>query len=240
VVQGIDIDIWKELAIGKQILLRTVTDALKLDSECSEEELKIALELGIKQITEAASLVESARKKNETAISGMETRLKTSEEIRLEHEVTIGEFKTQKTATDELLATVRKTSDLELRKLTTQLDEKKKQLKNINVALADTPENVVKKLKLLNKKKFDEATARKRLEDELRSLKKEKREFQNRIEKLESSSSQSVILAEKYRELQTLCESQFEQLKPLVDDETKLATLPEFDEELLNSIDQAA
>ena len=82
--------------------------------------------------------------------------------------------------------------------------------------------------------------SRKRLEDELRSLKKEKREMQDRTEKLESNSSQSVILAEKYRELQTLCESQFEQLKPLVDDETTLTALPELDEELLNSIDQAA
>jgi chromosome segregation ATPase len=240
VVQGTDIDIWKELAIGKQILLRTVTDALDLNPESGEEELKIALEKGVKQITTAESTVSAAKKENEAALSSMEARLKVSEGIRLEHELTIGELKAQKAATEALLDTTRKSNELELKKATTQLEEKKKQLKAINVALADTPENVVKKIKTLNKKKFDEASARKRLEDELRNLKKEKREMQDRNEKLESTSSQSVILAEKYRELQTLCETQFEQLKPLVDDETTLAALPELDEELLNSIDQAA
>ncbi len=74
-----DIDIWKELAINKQILLKTVTDALELDSECSEEELKVALERGIKQISAAESVVATARKENEAAISGMEAKLKASE-----------------------------------------------------------------------------------------------------------------------------------------------------------------
>jgi chromosome segregation ATPase len=240
VVQGTDIDIWKELAISKQILLRTVTDALELDAECGEEELKIALEKGIQQIISAESTVSAAKKENEATLSSMETRLKVSEGIRLEHELAIGELKAQKAATEALLDSTRTTSELELKKVTIQLDEKKKQLKAINVALADTPENVVKKVKSLNKKKFDDATAKKRLEDELRNLKKEKRELKGRNEKLESTSSQSVILAEKYRELQTLCETQFEQLKPLVDDETTLAALPELDEELLSSIDQAA
>ncbi len=239
-VQGTDIDIWKELAISKQILLRMVTDALDLDPESGEEELKVALEKGIKQITLAESTVSAAKKENEATLCSMESRLKVSEGVRLEHELTIGELKAQKAATEALLDTTRKTNEQELKKATTQLEEKKKQLKAINVALADTPENVVKKLKTLNKKKFDEATARKRVEDELRNLKKEKREMRDRNEKLESTSSQSVILAEKYRELQTLCETQFEQLKPLVDDETTLAALPELDEELLNSIDQAA
>lgn len=239
-VQGTDIDIWKELAISKQILLRMVTDALDLDPESGEEELKVALEKGIKQITLAESTVSAAKKENEAVLSSMESRLKVSEGIRLEHELTIGELKAQKAATEALLDTTRKTNELDLKKATTQLEEKKKQLKAINVALADTPENVIKKLKTLNKKKFDEATARKRVEDEVRNLKKEKREMRDRNEKLESTSSQSVILAEKYRELQTLCETQFEQLKPLVDDATTLAALPELDEELLNSIDQAA
>ena len=239
-VQGIDIDIWKELAISKQILLRTVTDALELDAECGEEELKFALAKGIQQIVSAESTVTAARVENEAKLSSMEARLKVSEGIRLEHELTIGELKSQKAATEELLDSTRKSNELELKKATSQLEEKKKQLKAINVALADTPENVVKKVKSLNKKKFDDATAKKRLEDELRNMKKEKRELQGRTEKLESTSSQSVILAEKYRELQTLCETQFEQLKPLVDDETTLAALPELDEELLNSIDQAA
>lgn len=53
VQSAIDIDVWKEIAISKQMLMRTASDALGLDPECSEEELKAALEDGLKQIADA-------------------------------------------------------------------------------------------------------------------------------------------------------------------------------------------
>jgi hypothetical protein len=39
----LDLKVWKELAIKKQILIKAATDALGLDPECSEEELRAAL-----------------------------------------------------------------------------------------------------------------------------------------------------------------------------------------------------
>ena len=42
--QDLQLKVWKELAISKQILMRAATEALKLDPECTQEELKDALE----------------------------------------------------------------------------------------------------------------------------------------------------------------------------------------------------
>ena len=44
---------WKEITVSKQMLIRTATDALGLDPECSEEEFKAALEKGLKEIAAA-------------------------------------------------------------------------------------------------------------------------------------------------------------------------------------------
>ena len=234
---AIDLKVWKELAINKQLLIKTATDALGLDPECKEDELKDALEQGIKRITEAQSMVSSAKKESEAAISEIQTRLDTSEQTRLTQEVTISELTDAKQALENLLETTRNTNAKEVKKTLASLEEKTKALKAINVALADTPENVVKKLKALNKKKFDESTARKRAEEEVRSLKKEKQELKS---KLETGAEQSKNLAEKYRELHELGQNQYMQLKPLVDEEETLTPVPELDDELLESIDKSA
>ena len=61
-VQGTDANVWKEIAIGKQILLKTVTDALGIEDACSEEELEVALAEGVRQISKAGSIVSQAKK----------------------------------------------------------------------------------------------------------------------------------------------------------------------------------
>ena len=236
-VQGTEIDMWKELAISKQILLKTVTDVLGLDADCSEEELKVALEEGMKKISTAGSIVSVAKKENQAAVDKLENKLRLSEKSREELEATNAELLAEKEKLESLLDTTKNKSEKEIKKLGSEVEEKKKQLKAINVALADTPENVVKKLKSLNKKKHDETSARKRLDGELVALKKEKREIGDQKEKL---ASQSAVLADRHRELQTRCEEQFEQLKELVEDESTLAKLPELDEELLSSLAKAA
>ena len=236
-VQGTDANVWKEIAIGKQILLKTVTDALGLEAACSEEELEVALAEGVKRISKAGSIVSQAKKEHQAAMDKLENTLQLTETAREELALSNAELLAEKEKLESLLDSTRKTSEKDTSKLSSQLEEKKKQLKSINVALADTPENVVKKIKALNKKKFDADTAKKRLEDELKALKKNKREV---ADKLKSKTSQSSLLAGKHRELQTLCEDQFSQLKELVEDESTLTALPELDEELLKGLDEAA
>ena len=167
----------------------------------------------------------------------MEKKLGASETKCSEYEALSSELQAEKQALQALLDTTRTNSASELKRANAQLDEKKKALKAINVALADTPENVVKKIKVLNKKKFDEAAARKQAEDETRALKKEKQELQDQAKQ---SDLQSAELVEQHRELRAFCESQYEQLKKLVEDEGDLQGLPEFDEDLLGNIESTA
>ncbi len=236
-VQGTEVMVWKELAISKQILLKTVTDALGLDSECSEAELNVALAEGVNKISKAGSIVAQAKKENQATVDKLENKLRLSEKAREELETNKVELEAENARLNNLLTTTRKNTEQEIKRLSGEVEDKKKQLKNINVMLADTPDNVVKKLKTLNKKKFDDQKANKRLEDELKNIKKEKRELIDQKEKL---TTQSSLLAEKHRELQTLSQDQFTQLKELVEDESTLKKLPELDEELLNSLAEAA
>ena len=137
---------------------------------------------------------------------------------------------------DTLLESTRKQSSDELKKTATQLEEKNKALKKINVTLADSPENVVKKIKALNKKKLDETNARKRAEDETRTLKKAKQELKKTVDQHEATIDEATKLVADYRELRAFCEEQFTQLKDLVEDDDSLAALPELNEELLKTL----
>ena len=138
------------------------------------------------------------------------------------------------------VATARDANAKELKKATQELAKLQKTIKAINTALADTPENVVKKLKKLKKDKFDEATSRKRAEDEARALKKTKKKLEDTIDEHKSSIENSTKLAEKYRQLYEVCKSQREQLESLVDDKDSLVELPKLDEHLLEIVEKAA
>ena len=61
---AITLDVWKELAIHNQMLIRTVTDALGLDASAEDDELKAALQAGVKRIQDAQNLVTAAAEKN--------------------------------------------------------------------------------------------------------------------------------------------------------------------------------
>ena len=53
--QDLQLKVWKELAISKQILMRAAAEALKLDPECTQDELKEALEGALKKVAKADS-----------------------------------------------------------------------------------------------------------------------------------------------------------------------------------------
>ena len=125
----------------------------------------------------------------------------------------------------------------ELKKANAQVAEKERALKSIKLALADSPENVVKKLKALKKEKFDEATARKRAEDEAKSLKKEKQNLEKENKEKEETLEKGIKLAEQHRDLYQVSQSNYDSLKEMVkDDDSVLQALPELDQELLDAI----
>ena len=120
----------------------------------------------------------------------------------------------------------------ELKKFKEQVADNDKALKAINKALADTPENVMKKLRTLKKQKNEEAAACKLAETGANVLLNEKKQLEKAAKE---SESKILNLSEKYRELHKVTEDLHEQLKELVDDEKNLPALPEIDDELVGS-----
>jgi chromosome segregation ATPase len=136
----------------------------------------------------------------------------------------------------EQMAAARMVHAEELKKIKAQLAGKQKALKAINMALGDTPENVIKKLKTLKKQKIDEAAERKRAEVEVTSLKKEKQRLKKDLEEVKLYKQQSAKLVEQHRELHAVCETLQEQLKPLIEEGQELPEIPKQDDELLEAL----
>ena len=238
VQSALDIKVWKEIAISKQLLIKTATDALGIAPECSEKELKDALAKSIKKMGDAERKISSIQNASALALSAIENKLKISEKARLEVDESNTELKDQKKTLDKLLESERKLHAKALFRVNADLDKKTKQLKNINITLADTPENVAKKLKILNKKKFDESAARKRAEETARTLKKDTHDLKKKVKTHAEKLEQAEKLVEMYRALRTFCNEQFTQLKGLIENQDDLKAMPDQDQTLLDALEE--
>ncbi|MEN8180245.1 MAG: hypothetical protein ABFS39_16720 [Pseudomonadota bacterium] len=229
----VQLQVWKDLAVSKQVLMGSATDALGLDPDCSPGELKEALEKAIKRSINADVNIKNAQGQANTAVAVME---KKTEKIQKAIEVAMAakdEMQNTLEREQEQMVAERAANAEELKKIKTQLADKQKALKAINLALADTPDNVIKKLKTLKRQKIDEAAERRRAEGEVGSLKKEKQRLGKELEEAKSSQEQSVKLVAQHRELHSVCKSLHEQLKPLIEEGQELPEIPKQDDELL-------
>lgn len=233
--QDIQLKVWKELAISKQMLMRMATDVLKLDPECTQEELKVALEGALKKVVKADEDLFNAREEARVAISALEKKLVASEqslvlaqkaaaEARAAHEGAVAQITNQRAA-----------AATELQKIKDRLAERDKSIKAINTALADTPENVLKKMGVLKKQKQQEADARRDVEAALNKLRTEKRQQDQKTADLLRNGA---TLADRYRDLHALTLKLHEQLQPLVGDVNSLPAIPDLDANLLEAIEQ--
>lgn len=232
----VQLEVWKDLAISKQVLMGAATDALGLDPDCSSDELKEALEKAIKRSINADVNIKNAQDQAKTAVAVME---KKTEEFQKAIDIAAAakdEVENALTKHQEQIAAERLVHTEELKKLKAQLADKQKALKAINLALADTPENVIKKLKTLKKQRMDEAAERKRAEAEVTSLKKEKQRLEQELEEIKSTKEQAAKLVEQHRELHRVCDSLQEQLKPLIQEGQELPEIPKRDNELLSAL----
>ena len=69
--QDVDVQlkVWKDLAISKQILMGAATDALGLDAECSSDELKQALNRAIERARDADINIQETRSTAERQVT---------------------------------------------------------------------------------------------------------------------------------------------------------------------------
>jgi len=236
----LQLEVWKDLAISKQMLIGAAAEALGINSECSMDEIKIAFETATKRATEADASINKAQEDAQKAIDEMQATLKANNIELAKAKEKAEEAINAHKAADQRVDAGREANSDALKKANAQIVEKDKALKQIKKVLADSPENVVKKLKVLKKEKMDESNARKKAEEDARKQKKEKQKSEQELKDLESTLEQCSTLVEQIRELKTFSESQYDQLKELVDDAKSLEKAPKLDEELLESISKLA
>jgi chromosome segregation ATPase len=233
----LQLKVWRELAISKQMLMRAATDALKLDPECTQEQLKEALEGLLKRAAKADADSASAKEAAAGAIAALEKKLATRDQELAAALEAAREAKAAHEAALQQIANQRASAAAELQKAKDRLAEREKALKAINVALADTPANVLQKMNTLKKQKQEEADARRQLDSALNALRADKRQQDQRFADL---SKNGAALAGKHRDLHALAQKLREQLQPLVEDAKSLPEVPELDSNLLEAVEQAA
>jgi colicin import membrane protein len=235
--QDLQLKVWKELAISKQILMRVATDALKLDPECTQEELKEALETALKKVAKADTELVSAKKEAAAAIAALEKKLTDREQELAIAQKAATEAKSAYDAAVQQMANQRAAAATDLQKVKDRLAEREVALKAINTALADTPANVLKKMNALKKQKQTEADARRQVESALNTLRAEKRQ---QDQKLSDVLRNGASLVTRYRDLHALSLKLHEQFQPLVEDAKSLPEIPELDTSLLEAIEKPA
>jgi len=233
----LQLKVWKELAISKQILMRAAADALKLDPECTHEELKEALEGALKKVAKADTDLFNAKEEAKVAITELEKKLAATEQARAAAQKAATEAQAAYEGAVQQGANQRAAAAAELQKVKDRLAEREKALKAINTALADTPENVLKKMSALKKQKQEEADARRQIESALNTLRAEKRVQDQKLADVQGSGA---TLVSRYRDLHALSLKLHEQLASLVEDAKSLPAVPELDTKLLEAIEQPA
>ena len=227
--------IWKDLAISKQMIMNEAASALRLKGEWTQDELKVALEDAIAKANDADTSMVKTREEADAAIAEMQEKVRKSEKALAEAQAKITTAEEAKATAERQLENGRKDNSEALKKSKLQVEEKQRELKQINQALADTPENVVKKLKNLKKQKHEEATARTKAEDQNRKYKKQVQEQEGKLENLENLTEDSGKLLEEYRSLRKYCE---DTLGSENHGTEKDSDMPKVDHELLGRIEK--
>jgi colicin import membrane protein len=235
--QDLQLKVWKELAISKQILIRAATDALKLDPECTQEELKEALEVALKKVAKSDTELFNAKKEATAAIAALEKKLAESEQGLAVAREAATAAKAAYEGSVQQMTNQRAAAATDLQKVKDRLAEREMSLKAINTALADTPTNVLKKMNTLKKEKQEAAHARRQVESALNTLRAEKRHQDQRLADLQRNGA---ILVSRYRDLHVLSLKLHEQLQSLVEDVKSLPEITELDTILLEAIEHPA
>ena len=235
----IQLQVWKDLAISKQILMGAATDALGLDATCTTDELKAAMNKAIQRAKDADLTVVTTREQAERDIAEMKQLVADSDQARIEAEVKVDAAVKAREAAERQLAVGRAENTEALKKVRAEVTEKQNKLKAISKSLADTPENVVKKLKTLKKQKLEDSKLRTQTEGKLQSTRKEKVKLETELENRKSLNEQSLPLIAQLRELHSICSKANTKIKSLSEDKKGAIKIPKLDEELLENLEKA-
>lgn len=235
----VQLQVWKDLAISKQILMGAATDALGLDAECSTEELKAALNEAIHRAKDADINIQETRSHAEQQIAEFRKQAEIAEKARAEAEKTVAAAIKEREQAEHQLATGKADNAEALKKARAEVADKQNKLKAISKSLADTPENVVRKLKTLKKQKMDEAKLRSQAESRLQSMRKEKAKLEDELAANKSALEAAAKLAVQLRAMHETCVEAEATIASLSDKKKDQVSVPELDEAALESLEQA-
>jgi chromosome segregation ATPase len=235
----IQLQVWKDLAISKQILMGAAADALGLDSQCSTDELKTALNQAIQRARDADIQIQETLSNSEQQIAEFKRRAEIAEQARSEAEGRVEESVNARAQAERHLANGKADNAEALKKARAEVTDKQNKLKAISKALADTPENVVRKLKTLKKQKMDEAKLRGQAESRLQSMRKEKSKLEAELETQKSALENAATLLEQIKTMHETCLQAEGTIKKLSDNKKDQLKLPKFDETAFAALEQA-
>lgn len=233
----VQLQVWKDLAISKQILMGAATDALGLDAECTTDELKAALDQAIQRARDADINIQETRSQADQQIADFKARADSAEKARAEAEEQVAVALKAREQAEHQLAKGKADNAEALKKARAEVTDKQNKLKAISKALADTPENVVRKLKTLKKQKMDEAKLRTQAETRLQSMRKEKSKLEAEIETQKSTLETAARLAEQMRTLHQTCVEADATIAGLSDKKQDRIEVPELDETTLETLE---
>ena len=237
--QDVDVQlkVWKDLAISKQILMGAATDALGLNSECTTAELKTALNEAIKRAREADITIQETRSHAEQQVNEFGQRTETAELARGEAEKQVATALEARLQAERQLSAGKADNAEALKKARAEVTDKQNKLKAISKALADTPENVVRKLKTLKKQKMDEAKLRTQAESRLQKMRKEKSKLEAEVETQKSTLESVGKLLEQVKAMREPCIQAQATIKGLSDKKKDQLKLPKFDEAAFEALE---
>ncbi len=185
--KDVELQVWKELATSKQVLMTAVIESLELNPDCTSGDLRLAINLLKERADEAekrCEFLEEGQVFLNTIIEG-----KDDEIVLAQTDMHVAESK---------LLRVQELSAEALLEAKTLVNNKQKELKAINKILSDSPANVVKKMKKMKQKNLEQAKHVKKIErefseavrmcerlrDDIEGRVAEKKELEARINKL--------------------------------------------------------
>jgi len=235
----IQLKVWKDLAISKQVLMGAATDALGLDAECSTDELKKALDEAIKRARDADINIQQTRSHAEQQVAEYKQQAETAEKARKEAEEQVAAAVKSREQAEQQLARGKEDNATALKKARAEISEKQNQLKDISKKLADTPENVLRKLKTLKKQKLDESKLRGQAESRLQKERKQSASLEAEIETRKTAMKEAAGLIEQVRKLHQVCVAAEATIAGLSDKKKDQIKVPEVDLEALETLEKA-
>jgi len=200
---------------------------------------KTALSEAIKRAREADINIQETRTHAEQQVSEFQQRAETADLARKEAEELVATAEEARAQAERQLAIGKADNAEALKKARAEVTDKQNKLKAISKSLADTPENVVRKLKTLKKQKLDEARLRTDAETRIQKMRKEKSALEAEVEAQKSTLESVAKLLEQVKAMRETCIEAEATIKGLSDKKEDQLVIPEFDEAAFEALEKA-